>query len=82
MLEHEEEGSAPCDEESLPPNEAVGLDLKPDAEGVWRDVLTEGNGKSGRGWNVSAGPLQHRGVSQLVSNSMPLVLPSLSNLRS
>ena len=40
--------------------ELVGDDLRPDGDGVWRNVLTEGNGKSKRGWAVHAGPIEHR----------------------
>lgn len=53
--------SVGCAEEDLHPNEAVGLDIPVDEDGVWRQVLAEGNGKNGKGWAVRAGPIEHRG---------------------
>jgi ribonuclease Z len=53
--------SVPCGEVDLHTNEAAGMDLDADQNGVWRDILIEGNGKHRKGWNVSAGPIDHRG---------------------
>ncbi|OCF39038.1 ribonuclease Z [Kwoniella heveanensis CBS 569] len=58
--EEENKPSVGCGVEELHANEAVGMDLVADKDGVWRDVLVEGNGRSGKGWGVSAGPIHHR----------------------
>lgn len=59
---NETSGSAPCASDDLHTNEAVGSDIAPNADGVWRDVLVQGQGKNGKGWGVSAGPIKHRGT--------------------
>ena len=43
-------------------NEAVGQDIRVEKDGVWRNVMSEGVGKGGKSWAVSAGPIEHRGV--------------------
>lgn len=63
LLEQDQEPSVDCLGEELPVNEAVGENIRCDADGVWRGIVREGNGKNGRGWGVSAGPLDHRGTS-------------------
>lgn len=63
LLEPGDKPSVDCVGEELPVNEAVGEDIMCVEDGVWRDILRQGNGKSGRGWGVSAGPLEHRGES-------------------
>ena len=63
LYDGEDEGSVPCRADDLHANEAVGMDLHADKEGVWRQVLIEGQGKNGKGWGVSAGPIEHRGES-------------------
>jgi len=55
--------SAQCEVDDLHENEAVGMDIPVDKDGVWRQVLTEGNGHGRKGWAVSAGPIEHRGES-------------------
>lgn len=60
-----------CIGEELPVNEAVGEDIRCDEDGVWRGVVKEGNGKNGRGWAVSAGPLEHRGEFWLAMLEYP-----------
>ena len=67
LLHPDSEPSARCTAEELHTNEAVGMDLRVDADGVWREVSAEGNGKGGKGWKVSAGPIEHRGESFIVS---------------
>ena len=60
------EGESPscnCHAENLYVNEAVGMDLLPDDDGVWRHILQEENGAKNKGWAVSAGPIEHRGIS-------------------
>ncbi|RXK41148.1 hypothetical protein M231_01551 [Tremella mesenterica] len=52
--------SVGCSEEELHVNEAVGMDLSADENGVCENILLEGNGKQGKGWAVSAGPIDHR----------------------
>ena len=69
--------SAACGAEDLHFNEAVGMDLEADAEGVWDSFLREGNGRGGKGWAVSAGPITHRGGSSPI---MVLVLSPSSPL--
>lgn len=61
LLEGDEDCSVLCEEEDLHVNEAVGKDLHPNEDGVWPDVLLQGNCKSGKGWGVDAGPIIHRG---------------------
>lgn len=61
LLDGDLSGSVPCDAEDLHVNEAVGLDIRADESGVWRGVMSEGQGKNGKGWAVSAGPIEHRG---------------------
>ncbi|ODN92673.1 ribonuclease Z [Cryptococcus wingfieldii CBS 7118] len=60
ILHEGEEPSAACGVEDIHTNEAVGSDFRTDSDGVWRDVLQEGNGKGGKGWKVEAGPIHHR----------------------
>ncbi|AAW43585.1 conserved hypothetical protein [Cryptococcus deneoformans JEC21] len=60
LLQDGEGPSAGCREDEIHPNEAVGMDMRADEDGVWKMVLQEGNGKSGKGWKVSAGPIHHR----------------------
>ncbi|WVR00023.1 hypothetical protein IAU59_007165 [Kwoniella sp. CBS 9459] len=60
LMSQEEKVSIGCGVEELHPNEGVGMDLVADEDGVWRDFLVEGNGRSGKGWGVSAGPIRHR----------------------
>lgn len=71
----EGESSATCNVEDLHPNEAVGRDIAADADGVWRAVLSEGNGKQKKGWAVSAGPIKHRGGCSLMT--LLTAVPSL-----
>lgn len=73
LLQDGEGPSAGCREDEIHPNEAVGMDMRADEDGVWKMVLQEGNGKSGKGWKVSAGPIHHRGKNGLsfqVSNDL------------
>ncbi|KAK8854758.1 hypothetical protein IAR55_003497 [Kwoniella newhampshirensis] len=60
LIENGQDPSAGCGDADLYTNEAVGMDLYANDEGVWRDILPEGNGKGGKGWSVSAGPIEHR----------------------
>jgi ribonuclease Z len=53
--------SVGCEEKELHANEAVGLDIPVDSDGVWRSVLGEGAGPNKKGWAVQAGPIEHRG---------------------
>lgn len=55
--------SVGCGVDDLHENEAVGKDILVDKDGVWRQVLEEGNGHGRKGWAVSAGPIEHRGKS-------------------
>jgi hypothetical protein len=65
LLPADVEGSAPCGESDLHVNEGVGEDLVADRSGVWENIVSEGGGPSGKGWSVSAGPIEHRGKSAL-----------------
>lgn len=65
LLQDGEGPSAGCREDEIHPNEAVGMDMRADEDGVWKMVLQEGNGKNGKGWKVSAGPIHHRGRNGL-----------------
>lgn len=59
-------GSSPsvtCNEEELLTNEGVGTDFRADEDGVWPNIVVEGNGRNAKGWSVSAGPIEHRGKS-------------------
>ena len=69
LYEGETEGSVPCDADDLHVNEAVGKDIHVDQDGVWRELLQEGQAKNGKGWAVSAGPIEHRGGLDLVWQS-------------
>nr|ODO02246.1 ribonuclease Z [Cryptococcus depauperatus CBS 7855] len=60
LLEEGQSPSASCSEDALHANEGVGVDMRTDADGVWKAILREGSGKGGKGWQVSAGPLRHR----------------------
>jgi ribonuclease Z len=58
------EGTTPsvgCGVDEIHGNEAVGMDIPVDKDGVWRQVLEEGNGHGRKGWAVGAGPIEHRG---------------------
>jgi ribonuclease Z len=55
--------SAGCGVDDLHENEAVGMDIAVGKDGVWRQVLEEGNRHGRKGWAVSAGPIEHRGES-------------------
>ncbi|WWD19098.1 hypothetical protein CI109_103556 [Kwoniella shandongensis] len=74
--------SVGCEEEDLHPNEAVGMDLRADNEGVWKEILAEGNGKSGRGWSVSAGPIEHRvpSLGYILQEPLPRLPLDTANL--
>jgi len=61
LYEDEAEASVSCPAGELHVNEAVGQDIRVGSDGVWRDVMREGEGKGGKSWNVSAGPIEHRG---------------------
>ena len=57
------EGTTPsvgCGVDEIHGNEAVGMDIPVDKDGVWRQVLEEGNGHGRKGWAVGAGPIEHR----------------------
>ncbi|WWC63315.1 uncharacterized protein I303_105915 [Kwoniella dejecticola CBS 10117] len=60
ILEQGEAPSTKCEEEDLHSNEAVGVDFVANEDGVWEDILQQGNGKGGKGWSVKAGPIHHR----------------------
>ncbi|WVF72824.1 hypothetical protein IAT40_007642 [Kwoniella sp. CBS 6097] len=60
LMSKDEKPSVGCGVEEIHANEGVGMDLIADDDGVWRDILVEGNGRSGKGWGVSAGPIHHR----------------------
>ena len=62
--------SVGCDEADLHPNEAVGMDILADDDQVWRSILVEGNGKSGRGWAVQGGPIEHRGMGPILATEV------------
>ncbi|KAI9637497.1 beta-lactamase-like protein [Dioszegia hungarica] len=64
LLGADEDASAGCSAEEMLVNEAVGKDIRASEEGVWEKIMDEGTGKGGRGWSVSAGPLDHRVPSQ------------------
>ena len=62
------EGTTPsvgCELDEIHGNEAVGMDIPVDKDGVWRQVLQEGNGHGRKGWAVGAGPIEHRGELSL-----------------
>ena len=63
VLLSNESPSAGASEEELLGNEVPGQDLRPDDTGIWRDVVAQGSGHSGKGWGVHAGPIEHRGES-------------------
>ena len=63
LLSPQSNPSAACGVKDLHVNEAVGMDVRADAEGVWDSFMCEGNGRVGKGWAVSAGPIEHRGGS-------------------
>ena len=57
------EGTTPsvgCGVDEIHGNEAVGMDIPVDKDGVWMHVLQEGNGHGRKGWAVGAGPIEHR----------------------
>ncbi|WVW85597.1 hypothetical protein I302_107635 [Kwoniella bestiolae CBS 10118] len=60
ILEQGEQPSLDCEEENLHSNEAVGMDFVANGDGVWEDILQQGNGRGGKGWSVKAGPIHHR----------------------
>ncbi|WWC90691.1 uncharacterized protein L201_005628 [Kwoniella dendrophila CBS 6074] len=62
ILEQGEESSVHCEEEDLHANEAVGIDFIANDNGVWENILEQGNstGKGSKGWSVKAGPIHHR----------------------
>lgn len=63
LIDSKNEPSAACGEDDLLINEGVGADIRCSKDGVWEKILAEGNGKGGKGWSVSAGPIEHRGAS-------------------
>ncbi|WWC93802.1 hypothetical protein V866_000638 [Kwoniella sp. B9012] len=75
ILEQGEEPSVDCEEESLHSNEAVGKDFVANDDGVWENLLQQGNGKSGKGWSVKAGPIHHRvpSLGYVVEEPIPRV---------
>lgn len=60
LLSENDEPSAGCGADEMLDFEAVGEDIRA-KNGVWEKIMDEGTGKGGRGWSVSAGPLEHRG---------------------
>jgi len=65
------EGTTPsvgCGVDEIHGNEGVGMDIPVDKDGVWRQVLEEGNGHGRKGWAVGAGPIEHRGELSWVSH--------------
>jgi ribonuclease Z len=61
LLHEGANASVGCGEGDLHANEAAGMDIMADGDGVWRSVLDEGAGPNKKGWSVQAGPIEHRG---------------------
>ena len=51
-----DEPSVTCERNLLHVNENPGNDIRPDEQGLWRNVVSD------KDWTVHAGPLQHRGA--------------------
>ena len=56
LLGPSDEPSISCETDLLHVNENPGKDIRPDEQGLWRNVVSD------RDWTVHAGPLQHRGA--------------------
>jgi ribonuclease Z len=57
LLKGDEQPSASCSEDQLHESEQPGTDFIADEDGLWRNILTEGD------WSVDAGQIVHRSTS-------------------
>jgi ribonuclease Z len=56
LLGPSDEPSISCETDLLHLNENPGSDIRPDEQGLWKNVVSDND------WTVHAGPLQHRGA--------------------
>jgi ribonuclease Z len=54
LLQRGEVASAPCTPDQMHVNEAAGLNIEAGEDGLWREILKQGD------WSVDAGPIAHR----------------------
>lgn len=55
VLGPSDEPSVACERDILHLNESPGDDIRPDDQGLWKNLVSD------KDWTVHAGPLQHRG---------------------
>lgn len=80
LIPADQEPSCGCEDADLHANEAVGMDIKVEEDGTWRDIVAQAEGRKGSkngrkgdhsgewesGWKVDVGPVDHRGESSFL----------------